>query len=293
MTLMTPMPADCVSAPGAPLTFPGVTTPAGRHLVAIDIDGTTVHHDGTLTSAVHDAVRRVAEAGHDVVVATGRSVLAARPVIDALGLRSGYAVCSNGAVTIALDPSLPGGHEVVDTMTFDPGPALSLLAREWPEAVFAVERLGLGFDAIAPFAEGELDGDVRVVGWDELVARPTTRVTFYHPGLHAEEFARDVEALGLHGVNYAVGFTAWLDVTPEGVSKASALEGVRRRLRANRSRTVAVGDQRNDLEMFEWAACGVAMGNAPAEVAARADLVTAHVHDDGLALVLDSIPSRG
>ena len=35
------------------------------------------------------------------------------------------------------------------------------------------------------------------------------------------------ERIGLHGVNYAIGFSAWLDITPEGVSKGSALELVR------------------------------------------------------------------
>ena len=34
--------------------------------------------------------------------------------------------------------------------------------------------------------------------------------------------------MGLHGVSYAVGWSAWLDLAPEGVSKASALEQVRR-----------------------------------------------------------------
>ena len=46
--------------------------------------------------------------------------------------------------------------------------------------------------------------------------------------------------------------------------------------------TVAVGDQRNDLEMLRWAARGVAMGNAPDEVKAAADEVAGDVDDDGL-----------
>ena len=53
--------------------------------------------------------------------------------------------------------------------------------------------------------------------------------------------------------------------------------------------TVAVGDQRNDVEMLVWAARGVAMGNAPDEVKAIADEVTGSVTDDGLADVLDSL----
>ena len=47
--------------------------------------------------------------------------------------------------------------------------------------------------------------------------------------------------------------------------------------------------QRNDLEMLQWAARGVAMGNAPDEVKAVADEVTLDVADDGLVPVLRSL----
>ena len=86
-----------------------------------------------------------------------------------------------------------------------------------------------------------------------------------------------------------MGFTAWLDINPEGVSKGSALEILRRRLEVDPRHTVAVGDQRNDLEMLHWAARGVAMGNAPDEVKAAADETTLDVDDDGLVPVLQSL----
>ena len=275
----------------SPAPGDGLGTPPGRHLVALDIDGTTLHHDGTLSSEVYAAVRDTAAAGHDIVIATGRSLLEARPVIDALGLRTGYAVCSNGAVTLRLDPRERGGFRIVDQVTFDPRPALELLRDAWPGAVFAVERVGVGFDISGPFPDGDLSGRLTVSPWEELTGSPTTRLTFYSPDAHVEEFGHAVERIGLHGVNYAVGYTAWLDVAPAGVSKASALEGVRRRLGVTLDRTVAVGDQRNDLEMLDWAACGVDMGNAPDEVKAAADLVTGHVRDDGLVAVLTRVPA--
>ena len=80
-----------------------------------------------------------------------------------------------------------------------------------------------------------------------------------------------------------------MDINPEGVTKASALEQVRRKLGVEPANTVAVGDQRNDVEMLEWAARGVAMGQAPDEVKAAADEVTAPIDDDGAALVLRSL----
>src|SRR6476620_1634107 len=257
-----------------------------ERLVALDLDGSTLRHDGTLSAAVRDAVRDVADAGVHVVIATGRSIVAAMPLIEALGLSHGFAVCSNGAITIELDAAEPRGYQLIEAVTFDPAPALNLLRDEWPDAVIAVEDLGVGFKLSAPFPDGELQGELRVVPWEELVAEPVTRVTFRSPTGTAQDFLELTERIGLHGVNYAVGFSAWLDLNPEGVAKCSALEILRRRLDVDPRHTVAVGDQRNDLEMLQWAARGVAMGNAPEEVKAVADEVTGHVDDDGLVPVL-------
>ncbi len=260
-----------------------------ERLIALDLDGTTIHHDGSMSPAVRQAVADVAEAGVHVVIATGRAIVATMPLIADLGLEHGFAVCSNGAVTLELDPDHPDGYRILETVTFDPGPALEMLRGSWPDAVVAVEELGVGFKVSAPFPDGELMGELRVVSWEELSESPATRVTFRSPTGTAEDFLALVERIGLHGVSYAVGFTAWLDINPEGVSKASALELIRRRLGVETVHTVAVGDQRNDIEMLQWAARGVAMGNAPDEVKVAADEVTTHVDEDGLVPVLKSL----
>jgi hydroxymethylpyrimidine pyrophosphatase-like HAD family hydrolase len=259
------------------------------HLVALDVDGTTITYGGTLTKPVRDAVVAVREAGHHVVIATGRAIVATTPILRELGLSEGYAVCSNGAVTLRLDPELDRGFEVIDAVTFDPAPALAMLRDSWPDAAVAVEDLGVGFKVSRPFPDGELEGEISVVPWEELVADPVTRVTFRSPSSSSEDFLELTERIGLHGVNYAVGYSAWLDLTPEGVSKGSALELVRRHLHVEPHLTVAVGDQRNDIEMLHWAARGVAMGNAPDEIKAVADEVAGHVDDDGLVAVLHSL----
>lgn len=263
--------------------------PRGTKLVALDIDGTTITHAGELRDRVRDAVRAVADAGHHVVIATGRSVIATTPILDRLGISAGRAVCSNGAVTLKLDPRRPEGYSLKQVVTFDPRPSLELLREKMPTALVAVEALGTGFKVNRPFPDGELQGEIEVVEWEELVAEPVTRLTLREPEMPPEEFLKAVETVGLHGVTYAVGWSAWLDINPEGVSKGSALELVRRKLGIDPADTVAVGDQRNDVEMLRWAARGVAMGNAPDEVKAVADEVCASVDDDGLADVLGSL----
>jgi len=115
-----------------------------RRLIALDLDGTTIHHDGTMSPAVREAVLEVAGSGVHVVIATGRAIVAAMPIVTQLGLAHGYAVCSNGAVTLELDADEPDGYRILETVTFDPAPALEMLRGSWPDAVVAVEELGVG-----------------------------------------------------------------------------------------------------------------------------------------------------
>ncbi len=113
-----------------------------------------------------------------------------------------------------------------------------------------------------------------------------TRLVVRSPGHTSEEFSRLAHRMGLENVTYAIGYTAWMDVAPHGVTKASALEQLRQELDVQPSRTVAVGDGSNDREMLEWAALGVAMGHAPEPVRAVADEVTGTIEDDGVVDVL-------
>jgi hydroxymethylpyrimidine pyrophosphatase-like HAD family hydrolase len=261
-------------------------------LVALDVDGTLLAHDGSVSPRVVDVVGRLEALPQvTVVVATGRSTVATLPVLEQFGLMTPGrpVVCSNGAVTVEVDPTTDGGFRLVDVVTFDPAPAVSLVHRELPAALVAVEEIGVGFKVSTPFPEGELWGQETVVPMEELLADPVTRVTIRDPASTPEEFSALVERMGLHGVSYAVGWSAWLDLAPEGVSKASALEQVRRRLEIEPYRTVAVGDQRNDIEMLTWAACSYAMGQAPAEVVEAADRMTGTVEEDGLVDALEQV----
>lgn len=256
-------------------------------LVGLDIDGTILGFDDSMSHRVHRSITRLVDGGAHVVLATGRSLVAVLPVIERLGLTQGFAVCSNGAVTIEFGPD---GVEMVDVVTFDPGPALRLLREHAPEVIFAVEDLGRGFKVTKPFPEGELTGVQEVVSFEELAAAPATRVTLRAPEWTSQEFHQLVATSGLHGVSYAVGWSAWLDLNPEGVSKASALDAVRQRFGVPEARTVTVGDGQNDIEMFRWAGVAVAMDGADDVTRAAADAVTGPVELDGLVSVLDAIP---
>ncbi|MBD5785906.1 HAD hydrolase family protein [Cellulosimicrobium terreum] len=250
-------------------------------------------YDGELSEGVRDAVGALRDAGHHVVLASGRSLVAMTSVAQALGIERGWLVASNGAVTVRLDPDEPGGYVVEDVVTFDPGPALRLLREHLPGARYAVEDVGVGFRLNELFPDGELDGVHRVVEFDELWSGEVTRVVVRAPESTSGDFHALVEHLGLDDVTYAVGWTAWMDLAPLGVTKATALEQVRRTLHVQPHRTVALGDGRNDVEMLQWAARGVAMGHADDVVRGAADEVTGPIADDGAVPVLRSLLPAG
>ena len=257
-----------------------------RPLVALDVDGTIVDHDDMLTDRVRDTVRAAAEVAH-VVIATGRSADGTLEVLDRLGLLHGSAVVSNGAVTLSLDPAFDRGFEVAESVSFDPGPALSVVREHLPTALYGVESVSLEKVLTEAFPPGELSGPYRVASFAELSRTRALRVIVRSLQHSPEEFEEIVQRIGLNSVAYAVGWSAWLDIAPEGVSKASALEQVRRRLGVAPENTYAVGDGRNDIEMLRWAAHSAAMGNAlDDDVFAAADERIGEVTEDGLAVFL-------
>lgn len=77
-----------------------------------------------------------------------------------------------------------------------------------------------------------------------------------------------------------------IEITAPGVHKGWALGELARMYGARREETAAIGDGPNDVEMLEFAGMGIAMGNAPPEVRARADRVAPPVWEDGAARAL-------
>ncbi|MEO6529370.1 MAG: HAD family hydrolase [Specibacter sp.] len=272
--------------------IPGIddrTNEKTKYLVALDVDGTLVDHDGIMTEGVRDAAQAVVDAGHHVIIATGRSLGALLPIVEAIGLRRGYGVCSNGGVTIRLDPSLIDGYEIIDRVTFDPAPALTALHERIPGAKFALEDAEGNFLSTSRFQDNSFGIEARGVDFHHLLEAEAVRVVVNSAEASTQEFADAIAAAGLHGVTYAIGWSAWLDIAADGVNKASALEAVRASLGVENALTVAVGDGSNDIEMLRWANRGVAMGQAEDDVKAAADEVTASVYDDGAAAVLRSL----
>ncbi len=263
-----------------------------RLLVALDIDGTVMHESGEISDAVMREVKRVRDLGHEIMLSTGRSVSMTMPVLERLDITPDFVVCSNGAITLKRDTDAPTGYSREFVEVFDPSPVLTKIRSSLDRASYAVEdETGL-YRYTGHFPDASLGASSEKVEFEDLLTQAATRVVVISPQHDTEEFLAIVEQMGLHRVSYNVGWTAWLDIAPDGVNKATAMERVRAQLDVPRSRVIAIGDGRNDIEMLAWAAAegrGVAMGQAPEDVRSVANEFTATDIEDGVALVLASI----
>jgi Cof subfamily protein (haloacid dehalogenase superfamily) len=269
-----------------------VTLPENAWLIGLDIDGTVLHEDGTLSEAVVAEVARVTGLGHEIMLSTGRSVAMTLPVVEKLGITPRYVVCSNGAIILKRDPDAPLSYSRHHVETFDPSDVLTTIKTHLAEAHYAVEDDNGHYRYTGYFPDAALGSAPEKVEFEELLKHQATRVVVISPEHAMEDFLSVVERMGLHKVSYNVGWTAWLDIAPDGINKGTAMERVRASLGVPLSRVMVIGDGRNDIDMLEWAAPegrAIAMGQAPEEVVAASTEQTDTDLNDGVARALETI----
>lgn len=251
------------------MTEAGAEAGSGRRLVALDIDGTVVDETGAASPAVRAAITAAIEAGHEVMLATGRTPGQTLPVAALLGLRSEYQICSNGAIVLQRDPAATDGYSPVRVETFVPAELIDAVEARLTGHAFAVEDA----DGIIHHTEGFPSQAARGVPADLAALREltATRLVVVSADDRVAPMLELAAERGLHRASYTIGRWSWLDIAPDGVNKGTALEWVRQRLGLPASALVAIGDGQNDIEMFELAGAeGVAAAMADADPAAAA-----------------------
>lgn len=262
-------------------------------LFLFDLDGTLIHDGAALIPpGPAGCIRRLRERGHAVTLATGRMACATRAAAESAGIRAPL-VCFNGGL-------------VLDTRDDPAGRIVHAAPVSVEGTAFALARAGeLAPDDATVFL---YDGDRLLAsrdgpGIDDYFRRSGVRAEIFAPGdppriastkvlvtVPAGDAARldPLEAaLAARGDLFTVSRSLphYLEANGPGVAKGAALPFLRGAYPG--ATLVAFGDSWNDLSMFRAADFAVAMGNAPAEVKAAADLVTAGAADDGIRRALE------
>lgn len=264
-------------------------------MVATDLDGTVVRHDGTLTARTLAALTACEDAGVDVVFVTGRPPRWMAPIVEATG-HQGLAICLNGGVVLDLHT-----NEVLDVEAIPPAVVLDMAARlraHLPGVSFAVETArGFGCEADYPRRVSPAVDVAGVAGGtlEELVAGPGVIKLLgkvpQESGLTSQDML-DVARPLLAGMGEPVHSDPrglLLEIGPQGVSKATALARLAAARGIDPADVVAFGDMPNDVPMLSWAGCGYAMADGHPEAIAAAACTAPACDADGVAQVLEGL----
>lgn len=83
--------------------------------------------------------------------------------------------------------------------------------------------------------------------------------------------------------------STFLEISNPRATKGTALKELAQMFNISREEIIAFGDGLNDLDMIEYAGCGVAVGNARAQLREAADIIANTNDNDGVAEILEKL----
>jgi HAD superfamily hydrolase (TIGR01484 family) len=266
-------------------------------LVAVDLDGTIVRRDRTVSARTRRALRRCEDAGIRIVVVTARRWLAAAPLLADLGLGGIAIVAGGGAVrdvasgrVLVSSALAPSTVAVVVARIEDCG-LQPMVAVDHGERHFVGDRRADGPAAATYLARGAV-----VRGrLDHSTRLPTTRVLAMGPASRIRSAAAHCLGLDCHllvqdGIfRFDAGGQRPLEFHASAATKGTALRDLCHQLGVALADVLAVGDARSDLAMFEVAGLAVLMGQAEPGLRRPGVVVAPTVDDDGAAWAIETL----
>ena len=258
-----------------------------QHLIAIDLDGTTLNNQSKLTPKTIQALRAVSNLGHLVCIVTGRPYRNSSDIYREIGIEAPM-VNFNGALCHfpGRDHYIPSYHLTLDKeIAFDlfanqDRLNIDLLCAEGKDRLFT-SSMNLPDSPFYPFDLALVDRLNR----ESLTYNPTA-ITVFSPEEKMADIREKIEEH--YGDQVSVrtwgGILPCLEIVRKSINKAVGVKAIADFHRIPLDNILAFGDENNDLEMLEYAGLGVAMKNATEEIKAAANDITRLTNDeDGLA----------
>jgi Cof subfamily protein (haloacid dehalogenase superfamily) len=264
-------------------------------MLALDLDGTTLNRDEVISERNCSAIQHAARAGTRVVIATGRSYTSAAPFIQQLNTQD-PSITYNGALIRQRD-------SILRTLSLDQATVYQCLhiLKELGQTpiVYSIEEKryidnpgGLSED-FHMFSKGSGIQNVTVDNLLEQQWQQVIRVSVFSDQATAEMLDKELKKrLGDSVETAQTFFPQWdfwiFEILNPLCSKPVALQFLCDRYGFQADEVIAVGDNRNDIGMLQWAGLGIAMRNSLPDVAQHADYVSRYDNEEhGVADIID------
>lgn len=259
-------------------------------LIAIDMDGTLLREDKTVSDRTKETLRQAKEKGVKVVLASGRPLDGLNTYLDELRLvtEEDYVLCFNGAVVQNVATRKVVGRTVLKGKDLK---RLYKVAKELNVNIHAFSKQGCITPVLSKYSihEGKINGiPVHVVDYNEMSDEEEIIKIMLVEEPEILEEAIKILPQELYK-DYTVVRSApfFLEFLNKSVNKGEGLRALAEYLDIKQEEIMSFGDAGNDLHMIEFAGMGVAMENAFPEVKEIANYITKSNEEDGVAYAVE------
>lgn len=263
-----------------------------RHLIALDLDGTLLTDEKTITERSKHVIKKAQEAGHIVVIATGRPHRASLTYYEELNLDTPMINFNGAYLHHPIDKKWEALHSPLARRT-----ALAVIESCYQLGVHNIMAEVLGNIYIDRYDEEFMEifhisresNPIRVGNLkNQLVDDPTSLIV--HPKEEQVEKLREaLDRDHASVIEHRHWGAPWhmIEVVRKGMNKGVAVDRIARYYHIEPENVIAFGDEDNDLEMIDYAGIGVAMENAANHLKKVSNHVTATNEADGVAIFLE------
>lgn len=266
-------------------------------MAVLDIDGTLVDDKGRVSKNTAQIISQVKKAGGIVTLCTGRNIRKTLPVIRAAGIDAPF-VCMDG--TVLYDPVSGSVLKALEMTKQEAFSVLELLKEEDAYIQIAdgnqyfkyfkckehfkydvFHKHGL-IHRVANYAQGTRY--LKSLSQCENIKGPFYQIVVGTEEASANALCAKIRASGLERVEVRdYLWRGYLFIHRRGVKKSNGVKMLCEQFNISLDEVVAIGDERNDIDMIEMAGMGIAMGNAVNSVKKVAKDVTGKNTEDGAA----------
>ena len=249
-----------------------------------DIDNTLLDHSTQeIPQSALQAIAELREAGHTVVVATGRSYAHAKPFIDQV--QPSYSITQNGARILK-------GDEEVMSIALAQQPLTDLF--DWMHAQGHYYGFNDGQHAhISAAAPPVLDALGSVTLGFKCGVGYCVGQEIYQAWLFFDEALHETLSAQIETRYPEFDLVRWhrtaVDILPKAINKWTGCQWVMEQTGFAPHQAIAFGDGLNDIEMLQGVGLGIAMDNGHPELKAVAHRIAPALHLDGIAAMLKEL----
>ena len=261
-------------------------------MVGLDLDGTLLRQDKSISAYTAEVLGKAARAGARIVPVTGRPLAGVPESVRSLpGVR--YCITSNGAMVYDLEK-----EEILQETLMAPGLVLEVLAcTEGIPAIREVFTGGFGYHVpedyeklrarflgtpVMPYIDASRKKTRSLEDLIKREERGFENISIMCREATDRERVRERLAI-LEGLHVILPWKTDLEITHAGAGKGDALLFLAGLLGIGREEILAAGDSDNDLNLLQRAGLSVAMGNASPHIKEAADYITEDNQHDGAA----------